>query len=348
MLTRLALVAALALVAPLAWGGQSQGQAGVASDPDAGLRQCVTEGHVRKIVGGVPACAPDSTAGTAGAWPGLTSGDNNTAVMTCSGACSISGNVLAYTLTPGGVVDGVDAGAATTRTGESYIQNATHNTDCTLITDGVARELCIDEDDGALWICGDNAGCNIPSDWKRVIGPVRAPTQWKLVGCQGTTGSLLVDALATGVPAAECTAGSVNSTMLRGIALFDPTADEAVQVDMLLPATWVAALGVSFRATWRANSALAQDAVWGVQTACSADGEADDLAWNTAQTVTDANQTGAANQKNDFAISSLTMTGCAAGETLHMRVYRDADNVLDTLAADAGLGFFEITTYRTP
>jgi hypothetical protein len=46
-------------------------------------------------------------------------------------------------------------------------------------------------------------------------------------------------------------------------------------------------------------------------------------------------------------MTSVSITGCAAGETLYVRIYRDADNGSDTMSGDAELLSVTIITRRT-
>jgi len=66
-------------------------------------------------------------------------------------------------------LDGGDSGAGTTRPSPSNIIGLrSHNTDCTTLTDGKAREICCDEDDGACFVCVPSAGdCDTAGEWKR-------------------------------------------------------------------------------------------------------------------------------------------------------------------------------------
>ena len=67
-------------------------------------------------------------------------------------------------------LDGVDAGAGTTRTAPNFLQIPSHNTDCTALTDGVARELCIEEDGNDLYKCAPSAGgCDTAAEWIPVL-----------------------------------------------------------------------------------------------------------------------------------------------------------------------------------
>lgn len=81
----------------------------------------------------------------------------------------------ASTHTQGGsdkvTVDGIDAGTSATRTNENKLQTASHDIDCTALTDGVRGELCYEEDSQSLFICQPDAGdCNTKAEWIRVLG----------------------------------------------------------------------------------------------------------------------------------------------------------------------------------
>lgn len=163
------------------------------------------------------------------------------------------------------------------------------------------------------------------------------------VGCSGTTGGLLWDTLATNAPTATCTAGSTNSNMMRGVADFpDSDGDYSIQRAIWLPDDWTGTVNASFM--WR-TSVTANDVVWQLQTACTADNEVDDVAWNTAQTVADT-ANGTANRLNTATISSVTMTGCAAGEQLRLRVLRNRTHASDSLAGVPSLANFKLKIRR--
>jgi hypothetical protein len=165
-----------------------------------------------------------------------------------------------------------------------------------------------------------------------------------LVGCAGTTGTVLWDTLASNAPTATCSAGTTETTMMRGVADFpDSDGDFSVQMAFPLPDDWTGNIGIKFY--WRA-AATSGDVVWQVQTACRADGEVDDVTWNTANTVTDTAKA-SANQLNTASISSLTTTGCAAGKILHLRVLRNRTHASDTIAGVVSLGHVELTTRRS-
>lgn len=159
------------------------------------------------------------------------------------------------------------------------------------------------------------------------------------VNCDGTTASLNWDTLATLKPTAACTAGTTNTGLMRGVAQFSNSEISQMQTHFALPSTWGGAMDVKLK--WQ-TSATSGSVVWQVATVCVADGEVNDTAWNTASTVTDAAK-GTTLQTNDATITGVTVTGCAAGELMHLKVFRDPDHASDDLAATADLIGVEIT-----
>lgn len=69
--------------------------------------------------------------------------------------------------------------------------------------------------------------------------------------------------------------------------------------------------------------------VWQLSTACVADAETSDPSFNSAQDITDAVK-GTTLQQNDFSQSSVTTTGCAAGEMFFWRLRRQRTHASDT------------------
>lgn len=157
--------------------------------------------------------------------------------------------------------------------------------------------------------------------------------------CDATVAYTLLDNFVTSDPLSSCISGS-NTT--KGVLDHDDTVDEGTQITDALATDWTGAIDV--RIKWLA-AATTGNVVWGVQVVCVADGETDDPAFLTAGTATDAAK-GTTNQTNDASITGLTTTGCAAGELMHVRVFRDADNASDTMTGDARLIGYEITKRR--
>lgn len=164
------------------------------------------------------------------------------------------------------------------------------------------------------------------------------------VACSGTTGTLMWDTLATLAPTATCSAGTTNTSMMRGVADFPDTGGLIqMQRTLELPTDWSGAIDVKIK--WR-TTATSGNVFWQVSTACVADAEVDDVAFNTASTVADTAK-GTTLQANDASITGITTTGCAAGELLHLRIARDGSDASDTLGATASLIGVSLTTRRT-
>ncbi len=143
-------------------------------------------------------------------------------------------------------------------------------------------------------------------------------------------------------PTAACVAGTNTA---KGVADFLDSATNAMQTHVKLPADWTGAVDVKF--VWF-TTVTANNAVWQIQGVCVADAETDDPAFGTASTVTDAAKA-TANQLNDASISGIQSNfagSCAAGELLHLRVFRNPADASDTLAATARLYGVEVTLRR--
>jgi len=98
-----------------------------------------------------------------------------------------------------------------------------------------------------------------------------------------------------------------------------------------LPSTWVGQIDVVIQ--WY-TTATTGSVVWQVATTCVAATEANDPTYNTPSTVTDA-ANGSASTLNEATITNLDVTGCAAGEMLNLKIFRDATHASDDLAAAA-------------
>lgn len=137
----------------------------------------------------------------------------------------------------------------------------------------------------------------------------------------------------TNGPAIGSTETTTNDVMLSTLD-FDAATDERAQFTMLMPKSWNEST-ITARFRWTATTT--GDVVWGVQAVAISNDDALDAAFGTAVTVTDS-----VTAANDFMISSetgaVTIAGTPAeGDLVAIRFYRDANNVADTLAADAKL-----------
>ena len=148
--------------------------------------------------------------------------------------------------------------------------------------------------------------------------------------CQNATASLAWSTPVTNPAVAACVTGTNTQ---YGVAQFADSANLSIQRSFPLHTDFTGAIDVFGK--WR-TSATSGDVVWQVATICVADAETGDPAFNTASTVTDTAK-GTTLQWNDFSITGITITGCAAGEELMLKVFRDSGHGSDTLAATAEL-----------
>jgi len=140
-----------------------------------------------------------------------------------------------------------------------------------------------------------------------------------------------------GVP--TCQTGSNTQ---YGTMDFADAANLSAQYHLKLPSDWTSTVDAKF--VWF-TTATTNSVVWQLSTICVADAETSDPAFNTASTVTDAAK-GTTLQLNDATITTVTVTGCAAGELLFLKVQRDSGHASDTLAATARLVGLELTYRR--
>jgi len=158
-------------------------------------------------------------------------------------------------------------------------------------------------------------------------------------GCNGATAGTIWD-LPTSSPAvATCTLGT---NTVQGYLAFADATSLSAQYNWFIPSDWSG--NIDARIKWF-STATSGDVVWQLQTSCVADAETNDPSFNTANTVTDTVK-GTTLQLNDASITTLTTTGCAAGELMHLKVLRDAAHASDTLAATANLIGIELKYRR--
>ena len=141
-----------------------------------------------------------------------------------------------------------------------------------------------------------------------------------------------------GVPA--CHTGATHTQL--GTMDFADSANLSAQYHLKLPSDWTSTVDAKF--VWF-TSATTGDVVWQLSTICRADAEVAEAAFNTASTVTDTAK-GTTLQLNDASITGVTVTGCAAGELMLLKVQRDSGHASDSLAATARLIGVELTYRR--
>jgi len=162
--------------------------------------------------------------------------------------------------------------------------------------------------------------------------------------CQAAAGQIMGDDDPNRAePAGGCFTVSNYSV---GVADFDPGTEEGFLRSFTLPSDWASGEAVDFDFVWISpDTSASEDVLWGLQTKCVANAEAWTGAFNTAQTILDGVDT-TANDRNTATISSVTMTGCAAGETLVLNIFRDADAGGDDAPGDARLIGYRIQYRR--
>ena len=164
-------------------------------------------------------------------------------------------------------------------------------------------------------------------------------------GCNNATAAPMWDLPTTNAPAIACVTGTNTQ---KGVADFDGTTDESMQATLMLPLDWTGNVDVAYK--WL-STVTTGNVTWCAQVICVADAETDDPAFPaqaSANCVSDATK-GTTNQTNDASDTAITVTGCAAGELVHVRVSRDPDEtstLSDTLAGDARLVGVELTMRR--
>lgn len=155
--------------------------------------------------------------------------------------------------------------------------------------------------------------------------------------CQAAVPGAGFNLPASGAPTPVCITGTDTPASVGGVLQFTDDGATVISVQdwFVLPPNVAT---VSLAGKWR--SGVADDTksvVWQIQTKCVADGEAfDGGAWNSAQIIVDANKA-TANLSNDFSLTPVTITGCAAGERFKFYFFRDPAHASDTLAATAEL-----------
>jgi hypothetical protein len=160
-------------------------------------------------------------------------------------------------------------------------------------------------------------------------------------GCQNATATLNWDTPVSNPAVAVCVTGTNTQ---KGVAEFANGANAlSMQQTVMLPADFTGTLDVTFK--WY-TTAITGSVVWQIATICVADAETDDPAFNTVSTVTDLAK-GTTLQMNDATKTGVDITGCAAGELMHIKVFRDPTHGSDDLAATASLVGVELTTRRT-
>jgi hypothetical protein len=137
-------------------------------------------------------------------------------------------------------------------------------------------------------------------------------------GCNNATASPNWDLPTTNAPTPNCLTGTNTQ---QGTMDFDDTAARSMQTFFALPTGWTGNIDVDI--AWLVTAGGGSNSVkFTVATACSATGATFDPTFNAANTIT-SGTVGANNAMNFTSQTAITMTGCAAGNTLHVKLGRD-------------------------
>ena len=111
---------------------------------------------------------------------------------------------------------------------------------------------------------------------------------------------------------------------------FDSSTQEYAQFSVAMPKSWNEGT-VTAQFYWTHATAVSTDVIWAIQGVCVSDNDTIDVAYGTAQTVTDTFHNTAEDLAITAATSAITLAGTpAAGDLAFFQVYRDADAGGDT------------------
>lgn len=132
---------------------------------------------------------------------------------------------------------------------------------------------------------------------------------------------------------AGLTEEEVGSNVLVFNSFLDAVDTYAMASNILAPLNFDDTVILEAQVEWSVNSTSTNDVRFTLQTAPQGEGDALNVALNTALALVDTNSA-AANQRHVTAWGTLPSTGLTAGESFLLRLDRTATHASDTLAAD--------------
>jgi hypothetical protein len=167
-------------------------------------------------------------------------------------------------------------------------------------------------------------------------------------GCSNATAASVFDLPTTNGAAAACYGTSPHR--FGGLDFADGANALTATTNIVLPADWYGtSSAITLKWVWFWNGTGAgstNNVAWTVRTACVGDTEVLTApTYNTEEVTLDA-AINTSMAQNSAADSGLITTGCAAGETLFLRIGRDPTNVSDTFAGTATLLGVVVTYVR--
>lgn len=148
--------------------------------------------------------------------------------------------------------------------------------------------------------------------------------------CQNTVGGYALSYPATNAPTPNCNATLITNVLAWGTLDWDDSGTKTAFGTFVLPAGSLPTLNVKLGIS---TSTTSQQVKFRVYTACVATDETPDPTFNSAQTLT-ITTSATANYEIVGTQTSVTATGCAAGERLIFKIDRDTT---DTSTATARL-----------
>jgi hypothetical protein len=188
-------------------------------------------------------------------------------------------------------------------------------------------------------------GTNLTLDFEGTGNHIKAPSIIWLPGggCNNAAAAPFWD-LPTSTPAvAACVTGT--NTQKGVLDYADTAGGFSAQTTALIPSDFTGT--VDMRLIWL-TSAITGNAKWTVSWSCTdvAATATDDAAFTNSTTATTA-APGTTLRLQTSTMSAVTLTGCSAGNMLHLKVFRDGNDAADTIAATARFYGLEIKMRRT-
>lgn len=115
---------------------------------------------------------------------------------------------------------------------------------------------------------------------------------------------------------------------------FDDTIEETIQTDISLPKSWDAG-PVTAVVLWRADSAIENDVVWGIQAFATADGDPLQAAYGAEVEVLDTNNATENDDNSSPETAEITVANAGKDTDVHIKIARKAEDVTDDLVGDA-------------
>jgi len=199
-------------------------------------------------------------------------------------------------------------------------------------TSGVSgsRTIVVPNESGTLILDSSTASfTNKNLDCEATGNTCTIPVYWDYdtAGCIGGVASHVWNTGVISAPTVLCATGS--NRVIGYVQFPDSDGDIGLQISKDLPPGWTGAIDA--RVKWW-STATTGDAVFQIATSCVATGDADDGAFNTASTVASTAQ-GTASRMNVASLTDIDTTGCAAGETIRLKFFRNRTHASDTIAA---------------